>query len=439
MDDLLRKIVGTLWRGFWLLTAVVVLLLAVPAARPDTTETGFQIAGIARDYLFDFAAWELEALSDKTANALVAPHHTMTDEERTAFVRDYLLRITRIQELEGQILTIYADPAVVDPEAASMLLRQERDQLRAEQQAEQALAEAIIQSQVSEVIASYGFAVGGQLVPPVASRFTQPPTVLIVSSRERIERIGAYALDHGITVDERAVVETEVDTALGVSSLVVPIGGLAVYPAMIIETGSLPFVYEVTAHEWLHHYLAMYPLGFNYGATPELFTLNETTASIFGKEIGWAVLDRYYPDLAPAPPDYTPQPPLEQQPSTPIQPVEPPAFDFRAEMRETRIRVDELLAEGRVAEAEAYMEQRRQIFVENGFNIRKLNQAYFAFYGSYADTPGATGADPIGPMIRELRYYSPSLAEFIVTMRSITHVHQLEAALEQARQQAQQQ
>ncbi len=78
-------------------------------------------------------------------------------------------------------------------------------------------------------------------------------------------------------------------------------------------------------------------------------------------------------------------------------------------MHATRVRVDELLAAGRVEEAEQYMEERRALFVENGYMIRKLNQAYFAFYGSYADQPGATGSDPIGPALRELRYYSPSL------------------------------
>ena len=49
------------------------------------------------------------------------------------------------------------------------------------------------------------------------------------------------------------------------------------------------------------------------------------------------------------------------------------------------------------------MEQRRQLFVENGYYIRKLNQAYFAFYGAYADVPGgAAGEDPVGPAVRAL-------------------------------------
>jgi hypothetical protein len=102
-------------------------------------------------------------------------------------------------------------------------------------------------------------------------------------------------------------------------------------------------------------------------------------------------------------------------------------------MRATRVEVDRLLAEGRIVDAEAYMEARRRVFVEHGYAIRKLNQAYFAFYGSYADEPGASGADPIGPALRDLRYYTGSLAEFVSTARGLTSLADLQAALEGAR------
>jgi len=60
------------------------------------------------------------------------------------------------------------------------------------------------------------------------------------------------------------------------------------------------------------------------------------------------------------------------------------------------------------------MEERRQFFVANGRPIRKLNQAYFAFYGGYADAPGgAAGDDPTGPLLREIRANTPSLRIFL--------------------------
>jgi hypothetical protein len=99
-------------------------------------------------------------------------------------------------------------------------------------------------------------------------------------------------------------------------------------------------------------------------------------------------------------------------------------------MAETRTRVDEMLAAGQIGVAEAYMEARRQEFVANGYQIRKLNQAYFAFYGAYADEPGATGTDPVGPMVQEIRDLSPSLHEFLQTMVPIGSFEELRETLE---------
>jgi hypothetical protein len=117
-----------------------------------------------------------------------------------------------------------------------------------------------------------------------------------------------------------------------------------------------------------------------------------------------------------------------QIPDTP--PPEPPAFDFRAEMRETRVRADELLAEGKVTEAESYMEERRREFVDNGYGIRKLNQAYFAFHGAYADQPGARGEDPVGPAVQDLRAASPDLLTFVRQVARVTTLAELQALLQ---------
>jgi len=153
--------------------------------------------------------------------------------------------------------------------------------------------------------------------------------------------------------------------------------------------------------------------------------MNETTASIAGKEIGRKVLEMFYPELVPQP-----------EPGTePLEPTEPPAFDFRAEMHETRVTVDELLADGEIDEAESYMERRRSFFWEHGYQIRKLNQAYFAFYGAYADEPGgAAGAaeDPVGEAVRALRAQSPSLAAFLKRISWVTSFEQLQRVVEES-------
>ena len=102
-------------------------------------------------------------------------------------------------------------------------------------------------------------------------------------------------------------------------------------------------------------------------------------------------------------------------------------------MATTRGRVDELLSVGQIDQAEAYMEERRQLFVANGYLVRKINQAYFAFYGSYADQPGATGTDPTGPMVVTLFQQSDSIYDFMLLVSPITSLADLEEIYEQTR------
>jgi len=234
-----------------------------------------------------------------------------------------------------------------------------------------------------------------------------------------------------LTLDQQIALEERVSQNLNVSALVVPIGGVGVYPTMIMQTTDLSWLTNTIAHEWTHNYLELRPLGVLYDETPELRTMNETTADISGGEIGAEVLRRYYPELA----NNTPIPNLNLiafNPFHSIQAAATPVFDFNHEMHLTRVTVDALLAAGKIDEAESYMEQRRQVFVQNGYTIRKLNQAYFAFYGAYADVPGgAAGEDPVGPAVRALRAQSKSLADFINRIAWMTSFDELKKAVGQ--------
>jgi hypothetical protein len=255
---------------------------------------------------------------------------------------------------------------------------------------------------------------------------------LIVSQRSVIQQIANISVLPTLTLDAQIALEDEVAGSLDVSTLVVPIGGVGVYPTMVMETTDLRWTLDTIAHEWAHNYLNLRPLGLNYTATPELRTMNETTASIAGNEIGSYVLQQHYPERLVS--GRTPD--LSLTAFGELAPAhqggdEPTPFDFRAEMHETRVTADQLLAEGKIEEAEAYMEQRRQFFWENGYLLRKLNQAYFAFHGAYADVPGgAAGEDPVGPAVRALREQSDSLADFINTIAWMTSFEQLQQAIE---------
>ena len=55
---------------------------------------------------------------------------------------------------------------------------------------------------------------------------------------------------------------------------------------MVMQTTDLSWLTTTIAHEWTHNYLEQRPLGLLYDKTPELRTMNETTADISGGEIG---------------------------------------------------------------------------------------------------------------------------------------------------------
>ena len=201
----------------------------------------------------------------------------------------------------------------------------------------------------------------------------------------------------------------------------VPTGGVGAYPTVIVENTSLDFAIRVVTHEWIHNYLFFHPLGQHYADSQELISMNETVASMAGDELSLELARRYYADI------YERRiAEMDRERSAALEPIHEDEFSFNAHMRKTRIHVEELLELGLVEEAEAYMEQRRQKLVEMGYYLRKLNQAYFAFYGSYAAGKGwAAETNPIGDQMRDLRETSSSLAEFLDTVSPMSTYEEL--------------
>ena len=70
-------------------------------------------------------------------------------------------------------------------------------------------------------------------------------------------------------------------------------------------------------------------------------------------------------------------------------------------MRETRIEVDHYLQNGQIEEAENYMKERWWFLALRGYRLRKLNQAYFAFYNMYGQS--SVSISPIGDQVKEFR------------------------------------
>ena len=405
-------------------------VLAIPLVlmqdfRPDT------IAFAIAPYRFSVVSWELANLPDKWVRRTIgAPRFAVdhADAERSAARAHRFFEIgQRLREIERRLIGLEVNPETgVEARHQIAELRRERDGLMKTRNGLRPAVEETLESAVAHTLTDLGFKAWTGVFPPVDTALTGSPTVLVLSPRDRIERTDGGLLRTGLPNDDRERIEARIETETGLSALVENTGGIALYPSITADKFAMEHALEIIAHEWVHQWLWFRPLGRRYFESDDLTTLNETVATIVGIEISQLALERIRagPDAPTA--DNREQPEDGRDAGA----EDRPRFDFQAEMRATRVRVDELLAERDVDGAEAYMEERRRVFVAQGYPIRKLNQAYFAFHGTYATT-GAAGVSVIGEQVQELRRRSPSLADFLRTAAQFTSAEDLADYLEQ--------
>ena len=380
-----------------------------------------RLSAIAKSYKFSIARWEFDAFFGKTKGAIPSNDKRVYDE--TDKVTEYFSYVQQIKTLKSEIEAVKAGNQPGDLSSLETKLTE----LQQQRAALENLVEGIIKKQIRETLAQQGIfhPVDKYLgfkanFPPINFKLEKPPHLLVVSPRDRIESMREIVLRQEINLEEMDEVEAEVDQ-LGVSSLVVALGGFGgTYPAFVTNEASLRFTVDAAVEEWLHQYLFFKPLGFRYALSLtgifrnyEIATMNETVASMISKEIGAIIAESYYPQH-------------ETNGSQSREPVS--GFDFNQEMREIRRATDEYLARGEIEQAEEFMEQKRQYLATKSYYIRKLNQAYFAFYGTYADSP--TSISPIGLEVKKLRSQSTSLKEFLDTVAAMTSRQDLIESIE---------
>ena len=402
------------------LTCLLLGVTTAGCAAPDSFDS--RLNSIIDSYRFSIARWEIEALSYEFEEFVFGGEDVNDDD--SPVVLEYFTLSQQIGDMEwqlefGGLQTNEAERIKEEMEA----LQQQKNELEDK-------AEEVIEQQIRKTLAQLGIynPLDDQLnlkstFPPVNFELEQPPHLLIVSPRDNINRIREIPLKQDITLDERAEIEEAIDE-LDVSSIVVGLGGMATYPSFVIDTSGLQFTINVAIEEWLHQYLTFRPLGFLYamhltGAFPnsEIATMNETLVGIVREEIGAVLYQEYY------------QPYMETQVQTvALAASEGEEFDFYEEMREIRLAVDKYLEQGKVEEAEAFMEEKRQFLASKGYYIRKLNQAYFAFYGTYAAS--GTSVNPIGTELKALRQQTDSVAEYLNMVASMNSREDLQESIE---------
>jgi hypothetical protein len=397
------------------LAIIALLILMITLASGCATDHDFnaQVNQITKPYRFDLAGWEFDAIAGKIGVTLSGGGKT---DNATAEILTYFTNAAQIRDLENSLNAISAGNGTGDPGQ----IQDEIDKLRQKNEERSEATEKALQTLVSKTLAEQGiYNPADKYVkikagfPPVEIHLGDPPHLLIISPRDRIENIKEVKLLPEMSLDDMEKIESEVDK-LGVSSIVEGLGGLSTYPSYVNDNFGLKFAIETAVHEWMHQYLSFTPLGIRYVLDQlgirqdyDIATINETVADMVGREAGDIIYNKYFPQLS------------ESEPAE----TTPPAFDFNKAMRETRQNVDGYLARGEIEQAEAYMEQQRQYLAANGYYIRKLNQAYFAFHGTYADSP--TSISPIGAELKQLRDKSDSLKDFLDNVVGITSAEDL--------------
>ncbi|MFC2021351.1 hypothetical protein ACFLU1_06195 [Chloroflexota bacterium] len=373
-----------------------------------------RLNSIVKPYRFSIAAWELRTIPQETGQWLFGEQEEINDEFQV--VTDYFTSVKRIKTLKSEIAAANAS----DKGSVLTPLEDELDSLQERKIALAGTVEKIINKQIKDILTQQGiFNPVAELeisFPPVSFKLEELPHLLVISPRDKIESMKEIVLEQSLLQQEKEAIEAKAD-GLGVSSLVVGLGGIATYPALVDSEASLRFTIDTTTEEWLHQYLAFKPLGFLYvldltglSRNYEIATINESLAGMVSKEIGAMVYEKYYSEY---------ENDVNQMPES--------EFDFNLEMREIRKTVDAYLSRGEIKQAEEFMEQKRQYLVSMGHYIRKLNQAYFAFHGTYAHS--VAFISPIGVELRELRDQSASLKDFLDTVSVMTSRQELKDSI----------
>ncbi len=375
----------------------------------------------AAGWLFDLIVWEVDNIPDKWLHLAYSwmPWTDTREADRRAQFQRYQELTAELSEVRDELNR--ASSAASPDRAALSELQARFDRLSSESAGLRDGVEEYLESALSEQVAAQDLdTFGGMIWPPVDFRLDQSPSLLVTSPRDRIQRIENYLIKPDIPPEEADAIEAAIQEDENVSAIIMRTGGLGSFPATVTPRSDPMRLLEVAGHEWIHNYLFFKPLGIQFFSSQEMMTLNETVADMAGRELGRmayrAMTGEEVEFLVPPRDVQSNEQPSEDE------------FDFFRFMRETRLQTDELLAEGMIEEAERYMEERRIELQDHRIYIRKINQAYFAFTGSYGES-GAS-VSPVAAQLWDLRMRSDSVGEFLKTVAGVSSPEEFDDLIE---------
>ena len=350
---------------------------------------------------FSILFWEIQNLPDKWLHLAweLFPGNKPNDDDRLHLITEYLNTSNLLRN------------------SAENLTNEEKNTLDKYLDETRARTEESIESIISNVLINEGLGITSHiLIPPTDFKLDAPPNIVVTSPRDKISFSASKLISNQVTESEKKEIESIVESDGKTSALVDRLGGLGTYPAFVSDKGSLRNLLQTASHEWLHNYWILHPLGQNMWDSNQMIMFNETAANIAGDELG----DMAFESIGGV---------IENP--TKITEMKEDSSYFNKTLKETRLEVEYLLDKGNVEKAEKLMNEATIKLQSKGYKIRKINQAYFAFHGNYADSPSAT--NPIGDELTEYRNYFGSVGEFIQSISKIKNYDQFLQMLDEKR------
>ncbi|MCK7530789.1 MAG: hypothetical protein MZV63_06945 [Marinilabiliales bacterium] len=150
------------------MSILIVLLIAGGSDVPRFTGSADRTRVYTREIEFDYPNWVWDAAWIKLEQAAIHAPHTFERAAGKEIVFDYLRTTVDLMQTEFRLEQVYADPEITDKEAASSLLRTQRDEFLARQEQLAPFKESILQTQLSDTLAGLGLTAIGQPLPPRA-------------------------------------------------------------------------------------------------------------------------------------------------------------------------------------------------------------------------------------------------------------------------------